>query len=359
MVSRGWGGQLSCRSPASCRARIEASHPALSRGIRGCEGAAEPTAAGNTAPPAKIPHPAAGHRSNSGGHAPISRSICGHPSCLTVLRSTARTAASCGRIRVREERTMSTGNLTTRDLQLRDNVLWQLEWDPAVDAAGVGVAVVDATVTLTGYIDTYAGKLAAERAAKQVRGVRAVANEIDVRPMLDRTDTDIADDVVHALRLHSPRPGVGAGQRPPRRTSSSAGQVDLRLPETGGRRSDPSRPRRAPRRQPRADRAQERGPRRAEAHRQGASSERHCRCRSHRSRCGRLAWSRCPERWQPGQRDAAEWAAAQTPGITEVDNRLVVVNREVSGAGRSHARPRALIQTATQMDAVANPWPIR
>jgi osmotically-inducible protein OsmY len=70
-----------------------------------------------------------------------------------------------------------------------------------VDARAIGVTVHDGVVTLTGFIDSYVGKLAAERDAKHVRGVRAVANDIQVRPMIERTDTDIAVDVVTALRL--------------------------------------------------------------------------------------------------------------------------------------------------------------
>jgi osmotically-inducible protein OsmY len=58
-------------------------------------------------------------------------------------------------------------------------------------------------VTLTGFIDSYAGKLAAERAAKRVRGVRAVANDVQVRLRLDRTDEDIARDAAWFLDVHS------------------------------------------------------------------------------------------------------------------------------------------------------------
>jgi osmotically-inducible protein OsmY len=72
-----------------------------------------------------------------------------------------------------------------------------------VDASAIGVAAKTGTVTLTGFIDTYAGKLAAERAAKRVRGVRAVANDIEVRLKLDRTDPDIGADVVRALELRT------------------------------------------------------------------------------------------------------------------------------------------------------------
>jgi osmotically-inducible protein OsmY len=87
----------------------------------------------------------------------------------------------------------------------------QLDWDPEVDASAVGIAAKNGTVTLTGYINSYSGKLAAERAAKRVRGVRAVANDIEVRLKLARVDSDIAADVVHALELRSMIPdGVQA-----------------------------------------------------------------------------------------------------------------------------------------------------
>ena len=56
-------------------------------------------------------------------------------------------------------------------------------------------------MTLTGAVDSYREKLGAERVAKRVRGVRAVANDVVVRSLADRTDTDIAADGVAALKL--------------------------------------------------------------------------------------------------------------------------------------------------------------
>jgi osmotically-inducible protein OsmY len=82
----------------------------------------------------------------------------------------------------------------------------QLDWDPEVDASAVGVAAQKGAVTLTGFIDTYAGKLAAERAAKRVHGVKAVANDLEVRLRLERPDPDIAQDAVRALQLRSTVP---------------------------------------------------------------------------------------------------------------------------------------------------------
>jgi osmotically-inducible protein OsmY len=82
----------------------------------------------------------------------------------------------------------------------------QLEWDPEVDASAIGVAASHGSITLTGYVDSYAGKLAAERSAQRLRGVRAVANDIEVRLRLERTDSDIAQDAVRALELRDSVP---------------------------------------------------------------------------------------------------------------------------------------------------------
>lgn len=97
---------------------------------------------------------------------------------------------------------MSTATLTGNDVRVRDAVLQQLEWDPAVDASGIGVTAHGGAVTLTGSINTYAGKLAAERAAKRVHGVRAVANDLQVNLAAGRTDLDIAADASAMLKLH-------------------------------------------------------------------------------------------------------------------------------------------------------------
>ena len=96
---------------------------------------------------------------------------------------------------------MTTASINQIDVLLRDAVVHQLDWDPEVNASAIGVAAKDGVVTLTGFIDTYTGKLAAERVVKQVRGVRAVANDITVRLLFGRTDPDIAHDAAQALRL--------------------------------------------------------------------------------------------------------------------------------------------------------------
>lgn len=93
--------------------------------------------------------------------------------------------------------------ITPNDLRIRDAVTQELAWDSRVDASAVGVTAQQGVVTLTGFVDSYAGKLAAERAAKRVRGVRAVANDIQVRLRIERTDADIAHDAARALDLRA------------------------------------------------------------------------------------------------------------------------------------------------------------
>jgi len=68
------------------------------------------------------------------------------------------------------------------DVTLRQNVLDELEFEPSIDAAHIGVTAEGGVVTLTGHVATYSEKDAAERAARRVKGVHAIAQEIEVRP---------------------------------------------------------------------------------------------------------------------------------------------------------------------------------
>lgn len=87
------------------------------------------------------------------------------------------------------------------DIQLQKDILAELVWDPAVNATDVGVIVRDGVVTLTGQLTNFAEKYAAERAARRVSGVKALAVEIEVRltPSHKRSDTDIAAAARQAL----------------------------------------------------------------------------------------------------------------------------------------------------------------
>ena len=95
---------------------------------------------------------------------------------------------------------MST-TLTTVDQRLRDSVMHQLVADPQVDASLVGVSAQEGIVTLSGYVNSFAEKLAAERSCRHVYGVRAIANELEIRLAVERIDPDIARDALEALKI--------------------------------------------------------------------------------------------------------------------------------------------------------------
>ena len=91
------------------------------------------------------------------------------------------------------------------DAQLKTDVVNELQWDPSINAAHVGVAVDKGVVTLTGHLDTFAEKFSIERAVRRIEGVKAVAVELDVKlaPSHVRSDTEIAQAVDSALRWHA------------------------------------------------------------------------------------------------------------------------------------------------------------
>ena len=88
---------------------------------------------------------------------------------------------------------------TRTDEQIQKDVLAELKWDARVQPNEVGVAVKEGIVTLTGWVDSYLKKWAAEEAAHRVRGVTAVVNDIEVRLPSERTDADVAAAVIRAL----------------------------------------------------------------------------------------------------------------------------------------------------------------
>lgn len=91
------------------------------------------------------------------------------------------------------------------DIQIQKDVMDELKWQPSVDSSEIGVAVKDGVVTLSGQVDSYFQKIAAEKAAKKVVGVKAVAEDIQVgiSPSYRRTDTEIAAAALDALKWNS------------------------------------------------------------------------------------------------------------------------------------------------------------
>ena len=96
---------------------------------------------------------------------------------------------------------MAVATETRTDTQIQSDVLAELRWDARVMPNEIGVMVKDGVVTLTGWVDSYTEKWAAEEAAHRVRGVKAVANDIEVRlpSIAERNDADIAAAAVRAL----------------------------------------------------------------------------------------------------------------------------------------------------------------
>jgi osmotically-inducible protein OsmY len=92
--------------------------------------------------------------------------------------------------------------LVKTDASIREDVIFELKYDPKITSPDIGVAVKDGVVTLAGYTSSYWEKDAAEKAAKRVQGVKALANDIQVKLATSRTDPEIARDAVHELGSH-------------------------------------------------------------------------------------------------------------------------------------------------------------
>ncbi len=91
------------------------------------------------------------------------------------------------------------------DIQIQKDVMDEIKWEPYLNAAQIGVAVKNGIVTLSGNVDSFSKKVTAEKAAKRVAGVKAVAEEIQVgvSPSFRKTDTEIAEAVLNALKWHA------------------------------------------------------------------------------------------------------------------------------------------------------------
>ena len=94
---------------------------------------------------------------------------------------------------------MATASFTHTDEQIRNDVLAELRWDPQVQGGEIGVIVKDGIVTLTGWVDSYTKKWRAEEDVLRLAGVKAVANDIEIKLATERTDADIAAAAVRSL----------------------------------------------------------------------------------------------------------------------------------------------------------------
>lgn len=88
------------------------------------------------------------------------------------------------------------------DIEIQKNVIDQLNWEPVLHATEISVAVKNGIVTLSGTVPTWSQKMAAEHAVKKVAGVKALAEHVQVgiAPDFERSDTELADAIVHAFK---------------------------------------------------------------------------------------------------------------------------------------------------------------
>ena len=103
---------------------------------------------------------------------------------------------------------MATMTAQRLDEEIQREVLEELKWDARVQPNEIGVAVKDGIAVLTGWVDSFSKKWAAERAAHRVRGVTAVVNDVEIRlpRSAERTDADIAAAATRALESHAGLP---------------------------------------------------------------------------------------------------------------------------------------------------------
>lgn len=94
------------------------------------------------------------------------------------------------------------------DLQIQKDIMDELKWDPLLNSAEIGVAVKKGIVTLSGQVDSYSKKIAAEKDALRISGVKALAEDITlgVSPFNVKTDAEVAEAVTNALQWHSSVP---------------------------------------------------------------------------------------------------------------------------------------------------------
>ncbi|QQX89872.1 BON domain-containing protein (plasmid) [Cupriavidus necator] len=112
------------------------------------------------------------------------------------------------------------------DHQIQKDVAEELDWDPAIDAASIGIEVHEGIVTLNGHMSSYAEKLAAERATERVSGVRAVVVKLDVHPPGAFLDEAIAEAAHEALQWHVHVPSDVIKVRVERGWVTLSGNVD-------------------------------------------------------------------------------------------------------------------------------------
>jgi len=94
----------------------------------------------------------------------------------------------------------TTKTVSVEDRQIRNAVQHQIEWQPEITSEDISVAVHDHVVSLTGFVHSHMEKVAAEKAAKRVYGVKGVANDIEVKLGIEKSDPEVTRDAVEILQ---------------------------------------------------------------------------------------------------------------------------------------------------------------
>jgi len=117
------------------------------------------------------------------------------------------------------------------DHQLRQDVIDELDFAPSVHAAHIGVGVHDGVVTLSGFVSSYGEKLTAERATRRVKGVKAIAEEIEVRVPSDKkiADDEIAERAIAILKWRVGVPAERIAVKVEKGLVTLSGEVDWRF----------------------------------------------------------------------------------------------------------------------------------
>ncbi len=96
-------------------------------------------------------------------------------------------------------------SLFRTDSTIKRDVEDEIKWDPSInDSSHIAVAVKDGVVTLTGFTKSYMDSYQAEKAARRVSGVKGIANDIQVKLSYERTDPEIAEEAVKAIKRELP-----------------------------------------------------------------------------------------------------------------------------------------------------------
>jgi osmotically-inducible protein OsmY len=120
------------------------------------------------------------------------------------------------------------------DVDLRQDIIDELDFEPSIESADIGVAVAKGIVTLTGHVPTYQQKLTVEDVVRRVKGVKGIAEEIEVRPYgTNRTaDDEIAKRAINTMTWNTSIPDDSVQVKVQKGWVTLSGTVDWQYQKT-------------------------------------------------------------------------------------------------------------------------------